>query len=144
MKGSFCIPLFWEVGISYSSGQTIFALALKWWPKGANFLIEIKYHLLRSRVFGACFVVRTRSPEIVCLSCECCSGPSSPRAKNTLKHQPCLIGLMADQKTETFRIWPLAEMSSQMNMSVESSRLVVHHSHNDGDALIGHPRRAYK
>ena len=38
----------------------------------------------------------------------------------------------------------LAEMSSQMNMSVESSRLVVHHSHNDGDALIGHPRRAYK
>ena len=38
----------------------------------------------------------------------------------------------------------LAEMSSQMNMCVESSRLVVHHSHNDSDALIGHPRRAYK
>ena len=48
MKGKFCITLFWEIARSYSDDQWYFFLSLKWWPKNANFLLTLKYHMLRA------------------------------------------------------------------------------------------------
>ena len=48
MKGRYCLPLYWEIGKSYGNNQWYYFLSPHWWPKGANYLLEIKYHLLRS------------------------------------------------------------------------------------------------
>ena len=48
MKGKHCIQTFWEVGLSYSTDEKFYVLGLHWWNKGANFMTEIKYHVLRA------------------------------------------------------------------------------------------------
>ena len=38
----------------------------------------------------------------------------------------------------------MAEVHANVGIHMEGSRLVVAHTHNDGDALIKHPRKSFK
>jgi hypothetical protein len=44
----FTLPLYWELAQHYSAdNQLYYFMSLHWWPKGANFILEAKYHLVR-------------------------------------------------------------------------------------------------
>ena len=47
----FTIPLYWVLGKSYLDGKLYHIFSLKWWKKGANYLQEVKYHILRCIIF---------------------------------------------------------------------------------------------
>ena len=117
LKGTHGIPLFWEVGKSYSTGEVYYALALKWWPKGANFLLEVKYHLLRAAL----------------------SLPSSVDLKAFFDWWD---GGSENRNFTNFAF--LAKASHEMKLMIECARLWVGHTHNDGDALIKAPRRSFQ
>jgi hypothetical protein len=117
LKGSFGIPLFWEVGKSYSTGQVYFAMSLKWWAKGANFMLELKYHLLRAAL----------------------SSPDSADVRNFFDWWD---GGSENRNFPNFAF--LAELAHVSGLAVECARLWVGHTHNDGDALIKAPRGAFQ
>jgi hypothetical protein len=116
MKGKHCIPLYWEMAYSYSNDQWYYFLSLKWWPKGANFLIEIKYHILR-----AIFTSSDRCGEATTLFDQFDGGSENRNNPNM-----CF----------------LSEVAEHENIEVEADRLVVGHTHNVGDAHITAPRAA--
>ena len=47
MKGLYTLGLYWVVGKSYGDNKLYWCLSFKWWKKGANYLTELKYHVLR-------------------------------------------------------------------------------------------------
>ena len=118
MKSKFCLPWYWEIGKSYGNNQWYYFLALHWWPKGANFLIEIKYHLLRA--LG--------------------TSPQPHSQARTLYDQ-------FDGGSENGNFPNLFFLSTLMRQGlfdvVQGSRLLTGHSHNEGDAAITAPRHAY-
>jgi hypothetical protein len=115
MKGKYCFPLFWEIGYSYSTQQWFYFLGLHWWPKGANFLLEIKYHLLRALFTqGVSAQVSTFFDQF--------DGGSENRNYPNFSF--------------------LAELAEHEGVEVVASRLVVGHTHNEGDARIKAPRAA--
>ena len=116
MKGKFCIPHYWEIGKCYANGQWYHFVSLQWWPKGANFLIEIKYHLLR-----ALFTSGLHSSTTVLFD-------------------------QFDGGSENRNFPNLAFLSELVNRGlmdeVQGSRLLTGHSHNEGDGHITAPRKA--
>ena len=117
MKGLYCIPLLWEIGKSYADNKTIHIFSLPWWRKGANFLITIKYHLI--------WVVITSLEEV---------GRAS------------VFYDYFDGGTEnanfTMLLFLCDSVAKKVFGYVEANRLVVSHTHNDGDAAITGPRNA--
>ena len=119
MKGKYCIPLYWEMCRSYSSDQWIYVFSLKWWPNNANFLLEIKYHLLRALLS---------------------SGDPVSQA-HTFFDQFDGAGLNRSYPNFAF----LSEAYDKLGLAnLEGSRLLTGHSHNAGDAAVTAPRRSYE
>lgn len=117
LKGRFCIPLYWEIAKSYSDDQWYFFLSLKWWPKNANFLITIKYHMLRALL-------------------------SEPGISSNMTFFDQFDGGSENRNFPNFAF--LAEAKDKLKLKgVEGSRLITNHSHNEGDAKITAPRASY-
>ena len=110
--------MFWEIGKLYSTKEIFYVFSLKWWPKGANFLIEIKYHILRAQ--------RTST------------GPS----RLATRFFDWFDGGSENRNFPNLAF--LSEFAIENKVVTEGSRLVPGHSHNDGDALIKAPRESYK
>ena len=117
MKGKFCLPLFWEIVKSYGNDQWYYFLSLKWWPKGANFLLETKYHLLRSL-----YTSTSPSAQARVLFDQFDGGSENRNFPNIA----LAVEMVERGVIEEFNL----------------SRLVTGHSHNEGDAAIKAPRAA--
>ena len=65
LKGLHCLPLFWELGHSFSDDQTYYFLSFRHWPKGAN------YMLAGARMPGAALTYAMEDPKMSSKKWQC-------------------------------------------------------------------------
>jgi hypothetical protein len=116
---------------------------LHWWPKGANFLIEIKYHLLRSLFTSGLHTKRTT------LFDQFDGGSENRNYGNFVLSSDVFNEVATNFHTDMLgdddvTVPDRVDDEDTGIAGFEGSRLITAHCHNEGDAKITAPRKAYE